>query len=187
MEKEQLKTRVLDYYRIKTEWISESEREELEKIKTEELVLATSYTEAEEVAYAIAEAQERAKYGKINFEITKTKINDVLFNDVLAQDKELTQGLVCNYFEESDESGVGLYMAKVIFFTVDEKTAKTKRTTETFFVPATSNVDATQRIEQHLHHNMGDFVIRDTRFDKAEAIYWPVDIYQNKVNSADKI
>lgn len=175
----------LDFYRIKTEWTKECESGELAKIKTEELVLSTSYTEAEKVAYAIAEDQSRTKYGSMNIEIIKTKINDVLFNKILVQDEETTCGLICNFFEESEESGVGLYMVKVIIFTQDEKTGKTKRTTQTFFVPATSNADATKRVEANMEKTMSDFVIRDTRFDKAEAIYWPSDIHQNKVNALD--
>lgn len=185
MEKEEIINGGLDFYRIKTEWTRERENGELAKVKTEELVMATSYTEAEKVAYAIAEDQQRTRYGSMNIEIIKTKISDVLFNDILAQDSEAVCGLICNYFEESEESGVGLYNIKAIFFTLDEKSGKTKRSTQTFFVPATSNTDATKRVEAELNRTMSDYVIRDTKFDKAEAIYWPADVHQNKVNASD--
>ena len=109
MEKEEIINGSLDFYRIKTEWTRERENGELAKVKTEELVMATSYTEAEKVAYAIVEDQQRAKYGSVNIEIIKTKINDVLFNDILVQDNQTVCGLICNFFEESEESGVGLY------------------------------------------------------------------------------
>lgn len=171
----------LDFYRIKTEWTKECESGELAKVKTEELVMATSYTEVEKVAYSIAEDQSRMQFGSMNIEIIKTKISDVLFNNILAQDNQPICGLICNYFQESEESGVGLYMVKVIIFTQDEKTGKTKRTTQTFFVPATSNADATKRVEQNMDGAMYDYVIRDTKFDKAEAIYWPLDIHKSKV------
>lgn len=174
----------LDFYRIKTEWVKEEETGGLAKVKTEELVLATSYTEAEKVAYEISSDQSRTQFGSMSLEIVKTKINDVLFNDVLIQDNQTTCGLICNFFEESEESGVGLYMVKVIIFTLDEKSGKTKRSNQDFFVPATSNVDAAQRVKSHLQNRMLDFVIRDTKFDKAEAIYWPADVHQNKVNAA---
>lgn len=185
MEKEEIINGSLDFYRIKTEWTRERENGELAKVKTEELVMATSYTEAEKVAYAIVEDQQRAKYGSVNIEIIKTKISDVLFNDILVQDNQAVCGLICNFFEESEESGVGLYNVKAVFFTLDEKSGKTKRSTQTFFVPATSNTDATKRVEAELNRTMSDYVIRDTKFDKAEAIYWPADVHQNKANAYD--
>lgn len=176
----------LNFYRIKTEWIAEGEKGALERTKTEELVYATSYTEAETVAYAIAEDQNRSKFGSFSIEIIKTKIEDVLFNDILAQDDKPLNGLICNFFEEGEESGVGLYAVKVIFFVQDEKTGKVKKTNQTYFVPATSNSDATMRIDRYLGGTMSEYVIRDTKFDRAAAIYWPVDVHQNKVNAANK-
>ena len=185
MEKEEIINGSLDFYRIKTEWTRERENGELAKVKTEELVMATSYTEAEKVAYAIVEDQQRAKYGSVNIEIIKTKISDVLFNDILVQDNQTVCGLICNFFEESEESGVDLDSVRIIKYKHDEKSGKTKRSTQTFFVPATSNTDATKRVEAELNRTMSDYVIRDTKFDKAEAIYWPADVHQNKVNASD--
>ena len=51
-----------DFYRIKTEWTSEREGGALAKTKTEELVYASSYSEAEKVAYALAENQNRTQF-----------------------------------------------------------------------------------------------------------------------------
>lgn len=185
MEEQEIKND-LDFYRIKTEWTKELDTGALEKAKTEELVMASSYTEAEKVAYAIAEDQVRTHYGSINVEIIKTKINDVLFNDIFVQDERTTCGLICNFFEDSEESGVGLYMVKVVIFTVDEKTGKTRRSAQTVFTPATSNADAAKRIEGLMNEGANDFVIRDTKFDKAEAIYWPASVQQQKVARFDK-
>lgn len=175
----------LDFFRIKTEWTKEGETGALAKVKTEELAMVTNYTEAEKVAYAIAEDQQRAHYGSINIEIVKTKITDVAFNDILAQEDTTTCGLICNYFEESEDSGSGLYMVKVVILTLDEKTGKTKRTPQTIFVPATSNADATKRAEEAMRRTGCEFVIRDTRFDKAEAIYWPASIHELKTREFD--
>ena len=55
MEKEEIINGSLDFYRIKTEWTRERENGELAKVKTEELVMVISYTEAEKVAYSIVE------------------------------------------------------------------------------------------------------------------------------------
>ena len=175
----------LDFYRIKTEWVRELESGELGKVKSEELVMTASYTDAEKVAYTIAEDQSRTQFGSMNIEIIKTKINDVLFNDILAQDDKTLCGLVCNYFKEPEDSGVGLYQVKMVIFGQDEKTGKTKRTAQTVFVPAMSNADATKRIEEDMKHVMSDFVIRDTRFDKAEAIYWPIATHKSKTQTFD--
>lgn len=176
----------LDYYRIKTEWTAEKENGFLQKTKTEELVLATSYSEAESVAYSIIDTQDRRKFGSVNVEIVKTKINDVLLNEILTQESETTAGLICSYFQESEDSGVGLYAVKIMNFYVDEKSGKTKRSSETLYTPALGNADATSRIEAYFGKDMiTDYVIRDVKFDKAEAIYLPKDIFQSKIKKAD--
>lgn len=171
-----------DFYRIKTEWTAEKEDGNLSKIKTEELVYVSSYTDAERVAYAIAENQNRWRFGDVNIDIQKTKINELVYNDVLAQDNNLTMGLVCNFFQESEDTGVGLYCIKVMFISEDEKTGKEKRTNENIYIPASSNIEAAQFLRKHLK-NAGEtreYVIRDTKFDRAEAILWPVEIHENK-------
>lgn len=170
-----------NYYRIKTLWEGEAKDQSLTKKKSEELVYATSYTEAEKIAYALIEDQERARFSdSIDIEIVKTKIEDVLYNDILATQEPLVGGLVCSFFEESDDTGVGLYAVKVMFIEVDEKTAKEKRRYQTFHMPAKSNSDANERVRRYLGATMCDYVIRDTKFDKAEAILWPSDIYKTK-------
>ena len=171
-----------DFYRIKTEWVSEKEGGNLTKIKTEELVYAANYTEAEKVAYAIAESQNRAQFGCFSIEIIKTKINELVYNDVLVQDEMLISGLVCNFFQEDEDSGVGLYCVKVMFISEDEKTGKEKRTNENIYIPAASNIEAAQSVRKHLKAvgETREFVIRDTRFDRAASILWPLDIHQSK-------
>lgn len=175
----------LDFYRIKTEWTSEREGGGLAKTKTEELVYASSYTEAEKVAYSIAENQNRTQFGSINIEIIKTKINELVYNDVLTQDTELTAGLICNFFEEEEDTGVGLYCVKVMFIEVDEKTGKEKRSNENIYVPAISNIEAAHYVRNYLK-KMGEvreFIVRDTKFDKAEAILWPANVHQEKIRA----
>lgn len=174
-----------NYYRIKTEWTAEKEDGSLVKAKTEDLVLASSYTEAENVAYAIAEDQSRMQYSSsISVDIVKTKIAELLYNTTLAHDSNMVAGLVCNYFEESDETGVGLYAVKVMYIEVDEKTGKERYPMETIYTPATSNTDAAVFVKQYLKKNESrEFVIRDIRFDKAESILWPADVHESKVRT----
>lgn len=174
----------LNYFRIKTEMLAESPNGALERKKIEELILATSYTEAEALVHEISHSLNRTEFGSISYEIIKTNISDVIFNNILSQDNAI-KGFVPNFFSEDETSGVGLYSVKVIFIIIDEKTAKEKKTTEVFYVPAESNADANRRINEHLNGTMGDFVIRDAKFDKAEAIYWPLDVHKNKVRDFD--
>lgn len=169
------------YFRLKTECLIEAPDHSLTRKKIEELVYATSYTEVETLAHEITRSLNRTQFGEVSYEIIKTKIPDVLFNDILVH-HEKVKGFACDCFEEEETSGVGLYAVKVIFITTDEKTAKEKQTTEMYYTPAESNADATCRINKHLRHTMSDFVIRDAKFDKAEAIYWPLDVHKKKIS-----
>lgn len=175
-----MEEKTLSYFRIKTECTVENPNGALEKKRIEELILASCYTEAETLVNEIIASLNRTQFGSVNYEIIKTKIPDVIFNEILSQD-ETIKDFMCNCFEESETSGVGLYAVKVVFFTIDEKTAKEKQTTEVFYIPAESNADATDRISKHLNNTMSEFVIRDAKFDKAEAIYWPLDVHKDKV------
>ena len=122
----------LEYYRIKTEWTAEKDDGSLIKKKTEELIQASSYTEAEKIAYAIAESQNRMKInGLANMEIVKTKISEMLYNSTLTHDNTLIAGMVYNYFEEEDNTGVGFYAVKILYLQSDDITGKEKRTIET--------------------------------------------------------
>ena len=56
-----------------------------------------------------------------------------MYSDVLAQDTDMTAGLICNFFEEDEDTGVGLYCVKVMFIEVDEKTGKEKRSNENIY------------------------------------------------------
>lgn len=173
-----------NYFRIKTEWTAEKEDGQLQKVKTEELVYAPNYSEAENVAYALIEKYDRTHYGSVNFEIIKTKISELLYNNILQTDAELIRELITSYFEESDTTGVGMYQVKVYYTEIDEKTAKEKHSTETIFTPAKSNADATAYVLSYLKKvgETRDYVVRDTRFDKAEAILWPTKVYEDQVN-----
>lgn len=170
-----------DYYRIKMNWTAEDEDGTLAKIKTEDLVYASSYTEAEKIAYALVEDQKRDQYSDVTFEIIKTKITEMLFNDNLCHDSELIGGLVYNYLDPEADENIGIYSVKVMTMVIDEKTAKEKRSYETIYTPASSNTDAAERIQKHL--GLADYVIRDIKFDKAESILWPTEIFESKVNN----
>jgi hypothetical protein len=178
-----------NFYRIKTEWVAEKTEGDLTKKKTEELVYASSYTEAEKVAYALIEDQNRAQFDScLNLEITKTKIDEILFNLTMCTDSQLIEGLIHNYFQEEDCTGVGLYAVKVMYIEFDEKTEKEKRSNDTVYTPAISNTDAANYVEKYLkQYETRDFVIRDIKFDKAEARLWDSETHQQKLNLSTEL
>lgn len=164
-----------NYYRLKMAWQGESEDGAVNKIKTEELVYASSYTEAEKLAFALIEQEQRDKFSGVSYEIVKTKIEELIFNDNLRTDNTLTCGLINCYFEESEDTGVGLYGVKVMFISVDEKSGKEKRSHSVIYTPAKSNADASAIVGDYLRNSSerGDFVVRDAKFDATSAIFCP--------------
>lgn len=176
----------MNYFRLKTTWTAEKEDGGLEKVTTEELVLAETFGNAEEILYALAETQNRTQYAPIAYDIVKTKIEDVIWNDSLTADENLVHGLCMNFFSQPEDSGMGLYAVKIMYVERDERTAKDKRTQEIVYVPANSNLAASECVEAYLK-KQGEtryHVIRDVKYDKVEAILWPVDVYQFKTNNA---
>lgn len=167
-----------DYYRIKMMWKGELEDGSLEKVKTEDLVYASSYTDAEKMAYALIEDQNRTKHDDIySLEIIKTKIGDMLYNDTLDHDDAPIDGMIYNFFPII-ENGEGFYAVKVMIITLDEKSGKEKKTYETIYTPAKSNSEAAERVLKHL--SPMDVIVRNVTFDKAESILWPEHIFDQK-------
>lgn len=170
-----------DYYRIKMQWKGELEDGSLEKLKTEDLVYASSYSEAEKMAYAIIEDQNRTKHDEIySIEIIKTKIGDMLFNETLDHDERLVGGMIYNFFPTVD-NGEGFYEVKLDIITIDERTAKERKTRESIYTPATDNIDAAARVLKYMSGQ--DVIIRKVTFDKAESILWPKDVFERKSNA----
>lgn len=172
---------ICNYYRIKMQWKGELKDGSLEKVKTEDFVYATSYTEAEAMAYAIIEDQNRTYHDEIySLEVIKTKIENFLYNDTLNHDNKLLNGMVYNFFP-SIENGEGFYAVKVDIITCDERTGKEKKTQETIYTPATNNTDAANRVLKYLSPE--DVVVRNVTFDKAESVIWPTDVFEKKSNN----
>ena len=170
-----------NYYRIKMMWKGELEDGSLAKIKTEDLVYASSYTEAEKIAYALIEDQNRTKHEDIySLEIIKTKISDMLYNDTMNHDDRLVGGMVYSFFP-TVENGEGIYEVKVDILVADEKTGKDKEIHEAIYTPALNNNDAANRAMKHLSDH--DMIVRKVTFDRAESILWPKDVFQQKLNS----
>ena len=176
-----------NFYRIKTEWLAELEDKSLAKAKTEELVRAVNYTDAEKLAYALVEKYDRAKFGSVSIEIIKTKISEIICTPSLETEEETTAGLMCSFFSDASTTEVGLYQVKVVYTNVDEKSGKVKYSSEDIYVPAESSADAVGLLNNYLQKmgEMRDYVVRRVSFDKVEAIYWSPEYYQKIVKFSE--
>lgn len=84
-----------NYFRIKMAYKGTNDLGAIVPIKSEDLVMATCYTEAEQIAYKLAEGKD--EFGDVDIEIVRTKISEVAYNDTFATDTELICGLI-SYF-----------------------------------------------------------------------------------------
>lgn len=84
-----------NYFRIKMAYKGTNDQGAIVTIKSEDLVMATCYTEAEQIAYKLAEGKD--EFGEVDIEIVRTKIAEVAYNDTFVTDTELICGLI-SYF-----------------------------------------------------------------------------------------
>lgn len=132
------------YFRIKMSYQGTDATGAIVPIKTEDIVMAVCYSDAEAIAYKLAEGKN--EYGEVDIEIVKTKISEIAYNDTFATDTELIGGLISYYFEESEDTEVGLYQVSLVYFNLDEKTGKIKNEKSTIYVPAYSSSEAIENV-----------------------------------------
>lgn len=84
-----------NYFRIKMAYKGTNDLGAIVPIKSEDLVMATCYTEAEQIAYKLTEGKD--EFGDVDVEIVRTKISEVAYHDTFATDTELICGLI-SYF-----------------------------------------------------------------------------------------
>lgn len=159
------------YFRVKTSYKGENTMGAIENIKSEDLVMAANYTEAEKLAYMLLEDLNTYN-DDAEIEIVKTKISEIIFNDTFAVEKEWRRGLNQYYFEESEDTEVGLYQVSVVFTIIDEKTGKQKNETETIYTPAYSSSKAIINVHEYLKEvgETRDYIIRNVKYDKAQSV-----------------
>lgn len=160
-----------EFYRIKMTYHGEKEDGGIDTIKSEDLVMASNYTDAEKTAFKLMEDKAIDDMSTVKYEILKTKIADVIYNNTFVTDTELVGGLFVYYFEESDKTEVGLYSVQVNYIELKEN-GKEKRSTETLYIPATTPQEAASLISKHLKHvgETRDWVIRNVKYDKAQSV-----------------
>ena len=168
MEKELGKT----FFRIKLSYNGEDgDTGAIVKKKEEYLAMSVNYTDAESLVCKIIQDRNFDVNDNVKYEIVKTKIDKVIFNDILNVDENKIMNLINYYFEESENTGVGLYNVKVIYFSIDADTGKKKSENSDYWIPASSSENAGNRMSKILDSAMMDYVIRDIKFDKAQEIY----------------
>lgn len=171
-----------DFYRIKMAFKAEAENGAIVPVKTEDLVMATCYTEAEKIAYKLME--DKDQFGEVSYEIIKTKISDVLYNETFETDHELVCGLVSYYFEEPEDTEVGLYAVSAIINFMDEKTGELKPLKKTIYLPAESPrqaiVNATAYID-NIFDTADSYTIRNVKYDKAQSVMVTQEVHKANV------
>lgn len=170
-----------DFYRIKMAYQGTDDQGAVVLFKTEDLVMATCYSETEKIAFKLSEGKD--EFGKVEYEILKTKISEVVYNNTFVTDTELTCGLVTYYFEEDDNTEVGLYAVSVVYREINEKTGKERKTSETIYVPAYSSKEAIDNTNAYLKQvgETRDWTIPNVKYDKAQSVLVTVEQHQNNI------
>lgn len=169
------------YYRIKLSYKGTDAMGAIVNKRMECLAIACCYTDAEEIAVTLA--QDKSKYGSVDIEIIRTKINEIAYNDTFMVDTEEVCGLTVYYFEESDDTEVGLYQVSLIYQNIDEKSGKTKNENSSIYVPAYSSSEAIVNVKNYLKHvgETREFTIRNVKYDKAELVLVTSQMHQNNI------
>lgn len=171
-----------DFYRIKMAFKAEADNGAIVPVKTEDLVMATCYTEAEKIAYKLMEGKDQ--FGEVSYEIVKTKISSVLYNETFQTDEVLICGLFTYYFEEPEDTEVGLYAVAAIINFMDEKTGKLKPQKETIYLPAESPrqaiANATAYIDD-VFSTADSYTIRNVKYDKAQSVMVTQEVHKANV------
>lgn len=171
------------FFRIKETYKDANEQGAIVTFKTEDLAMATCYTEAEKIADELA--QGKNKFGDVDIEIVRTKIPNVVFNDTFAVDTDPICGLVSYYFEEADDTEVALYQVNLVYYDINEKTGKVKKQNDTIYIPAVSSSDAIDNVKAYLRKcgEQRDYAIRNVKYDKAQSVMVTRETYEKDQQS----
>jgi len=172
-----------DFYRIKMAFKDEATDGAIVPVKTEDLVMATCYTEAEQIATRLMEGKDR--FGDVAYEIVKTKIDKVYFNDTFHVDENLICGLISYYFEEDLDTEVGLYAVDVIVYTTDEKSGKTKANKVVIYLPERYSYEAIQDAKYIISQEYAncDYCVRSVKYDKAQSVMVTPETHKANINA----
>lgn len=178
-----MKEETFKFFRIKMAYKGTNEMGAIVPIKTEDLVMATCYTEAEKIAYKLAEGKD--EFGDVDIEIVRTKIEELAFNNTFSVDNSLLCGLVTYYFEETEDTEVALYQVNLTYFSINEKTGKLQSENGTIYVPAKSSSKAIDNIAAYLHQQgeSREYAIRNVKYDKAQSVMVTPETHQRNTQA----
>lgn len=130
-------SRVSKFYEVKIQYIKMLEDGKEKKVTEQYVVEALSFTEAEARI-----TEEMNHYTDGDFDVVSEKIapyNEILLSDNSNDDK--------------------WFLSKVAFITIDEKTAKEKKTSQRLLVQAETSEKAMDYTKEMLSHYMSDYSI----------------------------
>lgn len=119
-----------NYFRIKMAYKGTNDLGAIVPIKSEDLVMATCYTEAEQIAYKLAEGKD--EFGDVDIEIVRTKISEVAYNDTFATDTELICGLISYFLKKVKIQRLGYIKCLLFIMTWTKRLVKPKAPTVQF-------------------------------------------------------
>lgn len=169
------------FYRIKLTYKGEANDGAIVTVKSETLVMAVNYTDAETIAVELMKGHD--SFGEVTYEIVQTKIEDVLYNEVFETDGNLVCGLIEYFFSESEDTETGLYAVTAIGAYYDNHD-KEKNERHTFYVPATSPSNAVKFVTKFIsdkYTQWHNFTIRSVKYDNASSVMVTPEIHQMNV------
>lgn len=132
-----MKSRVSKFYEVKVQYQKMQDDGKEKKVTEQYVVEAMSFTEAEARI-----TEEMTPYISGEFDVVSEKIapyNEILLSENSNDDK--------------------WFLSKVAFITIDEKTAKEKKTSQRLLVQAETSEKAMDYIKEMLSHYMSDYSI----------------------------
>ena len=132
-----MKSKVSKYYEVKIQYQKMQEDGKEKKVTEQYVVEALSFTEAESRII-----EEMTPYISGDFDVVSEKIapyNEILLSDNSNDDK--------------------WFLSKVAFITIDEKTAKEKKTSQRLLVQAETSEKAMDYTKEMFSHGMSDYSI----------------------------
>ena len=132
-----MKSRVSKFFEVKVQYQKIHDDGKEKKVTEQYVVEAMSFTEAESRI-----TEEMAPYVDGDFDVVSEKIAS--FNEILLSDNS------------NDDKW---FLSKVSFITIDEKTAKEKKTSQRLLVQAETSEKAMDYTKEMLSHGMSDYSI----------------------------
>lgn len=165
------------YYRIKMTFPVIGESGKPTKVKADDIVAAVNYTDAEKVAMLLIRNQGRDENGDVEYEIVKTKIDELFPSNLLIVDHDTVfVGRAYAGFDDSEGCTDGLYQVKLRHEEgLNDKGERTFKT-ETVWVIAKSS-DHAKEIAETRFDGLG-CIIREIKYDPAESIIVPKEFFE---------